>query len=90
VRPEIVVLRLRLRPPAPEGWVFIRRGMPRHYVRHSTAICGGTLYLGSGPFEPQLPVVDREGCPLCCEALTGEQSIENYDLNKPSVRASRI
>jgi hypothetical protein len=71
MRPAVVVLRLK--PQAPEGWVFIRRGMPRHYVRHASALCGGPLYLGSGPFEPQPPMVNREACPLCCEALNGEQ-----------------
>jgi hypothetical protein len=71
MRPEVVVLRLK--PPALEGWVFIRRGMPRHYVRHSSAICGGPLYLGSGPFEPELPMMDRGVCPLCYEALKQKQ-----------------
>jgi len=61
------------RPQAPEGWVFIRRGMRRHYVRHVTAICGGALYLGSGPFERRFPVTEREACPHCYEALKKEQ-----------------
>jgi hypothetical protein len=61
------------RPQAPEGWVFIRRGVRRHYVRHATAICGGTLYLGAGPFERRFPASERETCPLCSAALKKEQ-----------------
>jgi hypothetical protein len=64
------VITFKPRPQAPEGWVSIRRGMRRHYVRHARAICGGTLYLGAGPFEA---VVDREACPHCSEALKREQ-----------------
>jgi hypothetical protein len=67
------VLKLRTTPQAPEGWVSIRRGMRRHYVRHAAAICGGTLYLGAGPFERRFPVMERETCPLCSAALKKEQ-----------------
>jgi hypothetical protein len=67
------VIKFRPSAQAPEGWVSIRRGMRRHYVRHARAICGGTLYLGAGPFERRFPVMERETCPLCSAALKKDQ-----------------
>jgi hypothetical protein len=67
------VITFQPRPQAPEGWVSICRGMRRHYVRHARAICGGTLYLGAGPFERRFPVMERETCALCSAALKREQ-----------------